>query len=174
MKRKSVFTGLDHYIDQAYISKQQSVPHIRGCTEFARHKSVSPTQKQKLQVFSYSNGTIPVRFKNAITTTQKTLEKARRGISVFEGSESFTKARNTKSLPFFESRELKQDLSHYLDLSVAQCQYDDKMPDSNKAEIVDLLRRKSMTKQRAHNPKSITIIPDNDDDDKKESPITNI
>lgn len=81
---------------------------------------------------------MPPRFKNFIDKSHATLQKARRGISIFE-ADNFSQAFSSTSLPFFESENLKQDLSHYLDLSVANCTFDSKMPDEKKGQIVQLI-----------------------------------
>ena len=63
---------------------------------------------------------LPPRFRAYIDQTDKNLVAARRGISIFE-SNDFKQAVRSDSLPIFETKEIRSELAHFLDLSVANC-----------------------------------------------------
>lgn len=68
------------------------------------------------------------------------LERARRGISIFE-SPKFKEQFQRRSLPFLKDSFHEKSLSHYLSLSVANQTFSPELPTPRKVKIARLIER---------------------------------
>ena len=144
--RQSLFTGVEKYIEQAYVNNKLPRPKIAGCTaqrsaelSFEDDPYIDKVSIGRSSLQSASKkGKLPPRFASQLNQSNHELSRARLGRSIFE-SKSFQDSIKPQSIPIFKEQHIRSDLSHYLDLSVANMTFHKDIPDDQKITIARMI-----------------------------------
>jgi hypothetical protein len=83
---------------------------------------------------------VPDRFIESISLSNRTLERVKKGSSIFEDA-SYRESAQQKSLPFLQHPKLKQNLKHFLKLSVSNQTYSPALSEENRLSVARLINQ---------------------------------